>query len=447
LVAVLVSVAAILFLGGFGTALAWGLLCFLILTGIGLPLLILILSRRLGPQIIQVRAHLSTLLIDGIQGMADLMTNGQAETQIVRVNETGERLTRLQARMAGLTALQTAFGGLLANLGMLTVLVLAIQSVSQGQLDGVFLGVVTLTALTCFEAMQPLSLVTQNLDANRAAAHRLYELVDATPPVIDLAEPIIPPEDSSLEVQNLSFQYPPWMDIEIPSKQATFGLQDISFTLPQGKHIALIGPSGAGKTTLANLLLRFWEYQQGSIRLGNHELQHYRQDEIRKRIAIITQNTYLFSATIKDNLLIAKPRATNDDISQAVTQAQLLEFIQSLPAGYETWIGEHGLRLSAGERQRLAIARVLLKNSPLLILDEPTANLDPVTELAVLNSIHALSQGRSTITITQRMVGLETMDEIIVLQNGRIIEHGSHDYLLSNRGFYSRMWNLYHLII
>jgi ATP-binding cassette subfamily C protein CydCD len=447
LVAVLVSVTATLFLIGFGAELAWGLMSFLILAGIGLPLLILILSRRMGPQIIQGRARLSTLLIDGIQGMADLLTCGQAETQVECVNQAGESLTRLQARMAGVTALQTAFGGLIANLGMLTVLVLAIQMVSQGQLDGVFLGVVTLSALTCFEAMQPLPLVAQNFDANRAAAHRLYELVDAPSPVVDPAEPLIPPEDSSLEVKNLSFQYPPWMDNEIPSKHATFGLQEISFSLPQGKHIALIGPSGAGKTTLANLLLRFWEYQQGSICLGDHELHHYRQDEIRKRIAIISQNTYLFSATIKDNLLIAQPRATNDDILQAVRQAQLLDFIQSIPAGYDTWIGEHGLRLSAGERQRLAIARALLKDSPLLILDEPTANLDPVTELAVLNSIHALSQGRSTITITQRMVGLETMDEIIVLHNGRIIEQGNHDQLLSNRGFYNRMWNLYHQIL
>jgi ABC-type multidrug transport system fused ATPase/permease subunit len=394
-----------------------------------------------------VRAQLSTLLIDGIQGMADLMTYGQAETQVERVNETGERLTRLQARMARITALQTALGGLLANLAMLTVLVLAIQSVSQGKLDGVFLGLVTLTALTCFEAMQPLPLVAQNFDTTRAAAHRLYELVDISPLVVDPSEPLIPTEDSSLEVQNLSFHYPPWIDHGIPSKVASFGLQDISFSLPQGKHIALIGPNGAGKTTLANLLLRFWEYQQGSIYLGNHELQLYRQDEIRKRIAIISQNTYLFSATIKDNLLIAQPRATNDDINQALSQAQLLNFIQSLPAGYDTWIGEHGLRLSGGERQRLAIARALLKDSPLLILDEPTANLDPVTELAVLNSIHTLSQDRSTITITQRMVGLETMDEIIVLQNGHIIERGNHDQLLSNRGLYSRMWNLYHQLI
>jgi len=447
LVALLVCVATTLFLGGFGTQFAWGLIVFLLLAGIGLPLLTFTLSHQIGPQIIQLRAQLSTLIIDGIQGMADLLSCGQAEAYFERVNQAGERLSRLQAKMSGLAATQTAIGSLLANLGMLSVLVLAILRVSQGQLDGVFLGVVAMTALTCFEAMQPLPQVAQNFEANRAASRRLYELVDAPLPVTDPTEPFVQPEDSSLEVHDLSFQYPSWADEEASADTLIFGLKDISFSLPPGKHIALIGPNGAGKTTLTSLLLRFWEYQQGSIRFGNQELRHYRQDDLRRWIAIISQNTYLFTATIKENLLIAKPSATEDEIIQAAKLAQLHEFIQSLPEAYDTWIGEHGLRLSAGERQRLAIARVLLKDSPLLILDEPTAHLDPATELAVLSSIHKLSQGRSTITITQRMVGLETMDEILVLKNGRIIERGSHDQLLSSRGVYSRMWQLYHQIL
>jgi ATP-binding cassette subfamily C protein CydCD len=447
LVALLVTIASVLFLEGFGAGLAWGLMCFLILAGIGLPLLVLILSRRIGSKIIHLRARLSSLVIDGIQGMPDLLIFDRAKKQIERVNQVVEQLTRLQARMAGVTALQTAVGSLLANLGMLAVLILAIQRVSQGQLGGVFLGVVILTALTCFEAMQPLPLVAQHYDANRAAAQRLYELVDASAPVVDPAEPFLLPADSNLEVENLMFQYPPLKEVETPPDSFTFSLKDISFSLPQGKHIALIGPSGAGKTTLISLLLRFWDYQQGSIRLGNHELHQYRQDDIRKRIAVITQNTYLFSASIKENLLIAKPQATDEQIIQATKQAQLYDFILSLPAGYDTWIGEHGLRLSAGERQRLAIARALLKDSPLLILDEPTANLDPATELAVLNSIRSLSQDRSIITITQRMLELETMDEIIVLQNGRIIEYGTHEHLLTNRGLYCQMWDLYHQIL
>jgi ATP-binding cassette subfamily C protein CydCD len=447
LVALLVTFASILFLGGFGARLAWGLMCFLMLAGIGLPLLVLILSRRLGPQIILSRSRLSTLLVDGIQGMPDLLIFDRAKKYPERVSQAGEQLTHLQARMTGVSALQTALGSLLANLGMLVVMILAIQRVSQGQLDSVFLGVVILTTLTCFEAMQPLPLVAQSYYSNQAAASRLYELVDAPASVVDSAGLLPLPGDSSLEVQNLSFQYPPWNEEEHPSDSSMFGLKDISFSLPKGKHIALIGPSGAGKTTLTSLLLRFWEYRQGSIHMGDHELHQYRQDDIRQRISIVTQNTYLFSATIKENLLIARPQATDEQIIQATKQAQLHDFFQSLPTGYDTWIGEQGLRLSAGERQRLAIARALLKDSPLLILDEPTANLDPATELAVLNSIHSLCQGRSTITISQHMVGFETMDEILVLQNGRIIEHGSHEDLLAQGGLYRRMWDLYHQIL
>ncbi len=447
LVALLVSIGTIFFLGGFGTGLSWKLAGFLILAGVGLPWLVFLLSRQLGPQIIQKRAELSTMLIDGFQGMPDLLIYDKDKKQAARVNQAGEHLTRLQARMAGLNALQTGSLSLLSNLAMLAILTLAIQRVSNGQLEGVFMGVVALTALTCFEAMQPLPQVAQNFELNRSAANRLYTLVDTSPEVVDPASPVDLPAQSDVEVKSLSFQYPPWNEGDIPVGTPTFGLMDISFSLPQGKHIALIGPSGAGKTTLTRLLLRFWEYQQGSIRLGNHELHQYRQEELRKRIAIISQNTYLFSASISDNLRIACPEATEDEIILAARQAQLHDFIQSSPAGYDTWVGEHGLRLSAGERQRLAIARALLKNAPLLILDEPTANLDPVTENAVLSSIYRLSQGRSTITITQRMTGLETMDEILILQKGKIVERGTHNQLLESRGVYRRMWDLYHQIL
>lgn len=265
--------------------------------------------------------------------------------------------------------------------------------------------------------------------------------------MIDQAAFLSRPESYDLVVQNLGFQYPPWSDSDIASPSSAFRLKNISFSLPQGKHIALIGQSGAGKTTLVNLLLRFWEYEQGSILIGGHELQSYRQDDIRRQIAVISQNTYLFSATIKENLLIAKPTATENELIQVIKQAQLHDLVQSLPDSFDTWIGEHGLYLSAGERQRLAVARSLLKGSPLLILDEPTANMDPITALDVLKAIHGLSQGRSTITITQDMVGLESMDEILVLQKGSIIERGTHAQLLSYRGTYHRMWDIYHQIV
>jgi ABC-type multidrug transport system fused ATPase/permease subunit len=396
---------------------------------------------------VQARTILSKTIIDGIQGLPDLLTSSQPTYQIQRVDEDGNRLTRLQARMAGVSAFQSASVVLIANLCMITVLIAAIQSVSQDQLAGVLLGVISLAALMSFEAVQPLPIAAQHLEANQAAARQLYELVDAKPTVNDLREPFTLPETNHLAVQDLSFQYPARISEGSSTTFSDFGLENISFSLPLGKHIAIIGRNGAGKTTLINLLQRYWEYQIGSIQLGGVEYHQLRQEKIRSRIATIPQNPYLFSTTIRENLLIARPDASDDDIIQAARAAKLDEMIQSLPDGYNTWIGEHGMRLSAGERQRLAIARALLKHAPVLILDEPTYNLDPTTEKSVMDSIKKLSQGRSMVTITQRLVGLEAMDEILVLKDGKLVEHGSHAELISAQGLYCQMWKLYNQIL
>jgi ATP-binding cassette subfamily C protein CydC len=221
-------------------------------------------------------------------------------------------------------------------------------------------------------------------------------------------------------------------------------LDDITFSLPSGKHLAVVGPSGAGKSTLANLLLRFWDVQAGQIWLGGRDLRSYSPEDVRRCIAVVSQSTYLFNATVRENLLLAHPEASQEEVVQAARRAQIHEVIETLPHGYETWIGEQGLRLSGGERQRLAIARALLKEAPLLLLDEPTANLDALTERSLLETIFTLMQRSSAIMITHRLVGLEAMDEILVLRQGRIVERGAHADLLEIGGLYRRMWELQH---
>jgi ATP-binding cassette, subfamily C, bacterial CydCD len=446
LVAVLVALTMGIFLGAFHSNLVWILLGFMLLAGLILPIISLLMSSHLGPQIVQQRALLNTLLVDGIQGLPDLLACGGVEAYSSRVSQAGEMLARQQRRMGAITAVQNALGNLLASLGMLSVLAVAAQFVATGRLDGVLLGVVALAALTSFEAMLPLPQAAQQFDGNLEAARRLYELVDAMPAVRDPADPLPLPDMLHLDVGQLSFQYPTWIESNPPG-ESEFALKNISFSLPPGKHIAIVGPSGAGKTSLVNLLLRYWDYQHGSLQLSGYEVKHYRQDDLRKRVAIISQHTYLFSATIMENLLIARPDAAEADVFRATQAAQLHRMISSLPNGYRSWIGEHGMRLSAGERQRLAIARAFLKDAPLLILDEPTANLDPQTEQDVLASLRELSHGRSLINITQRMVDLEHMDEILVLQDGRIIERGSHEALLSTLGLYRQMWEIYNQIL
>jgi ATP-binding cassette subfamily C protein CydC len=224
-------------------------------------------------------------------------------------------------------------------------------------------------------------------------------------------------------------------------------LQDITFHLAPGKRIAIVGPSGAGKSTLANLLLRFWDYSQGRILLDDRDIHEFAQEDVRRLVSFISQRTYFFNDTIRQNLLLARPTATESDVQNAAQRAQIHEFIVGLPKGYETIIGERGFRLSGGERQRLAIARALLKNAPIFLLDEPTANLDPLTERLILDMLFTLTRGQSLLLITHRLVGLENMDEILVLDHGRIIERGAHAKLLAVGGLYRRLWDLQNRIL
>ena len=201
-----------------------------------------------------------------------------------------------------------------------------------------------------------------------------------------------------------------------------------------------VGPSGAGKSTIASLLLRFWEYEVGDIRLGEIPLKALDQDEVRKRIALVSQNSYFFNTTIRENLRLARRGVRQEEMEEAARKAQIHEFVMNLPQGYDTLIGEQGLRLSGGERQRLSIARALLKNAPILILDEPTANLDSVTEKQVLETLFETMKDRTSLLITHRLIGLENLDQILVMNEGKIVEQGRHHDLLTQNGLYQRLW-------
>jgi ATP-binding cassette subfamily C protein CydCD len=459
LIAFLVTVASAVYLSSFDPRLALTLLGALALAGIGLPLLMSKLGRKIGRMLLSARANLNMILVDGIQGLPDLLAFGQAKQQLKSTKAASQEVSALQYRMARLSALQNSLAGLLTHLGMLTVLTLTIPLVEQGQIDGVYLAVLALVALSSFEGVQPLPLSAQYLENNLTAGQRLFELVDAQPEVNDPPQPLPTPQSPSLTVQNLCFSYPTALPslllsplqeerISTPGGRQSPVLQDISFELTPGKKVAIVGPSGAGKTTLIQLLLRFWEYGDsrpgctGRIQLDGNDVNRYQAAAVRSLFGVVSQNAYLFNATVMENLLIASPKAEKEQVYEAARNAEIHDFIVSLPQGYHTWIGEQGLRLSAGERQRLAIARALLKQAPILVLDEATANLDQITEKRVLSTIHSLMEGRTTLMITHRLVGMEWMDEILVLEAGQEIERGRHAELVRAGGLYSRMWTL-----
>jgi ATP-binding cassette, subfamily C, bacterial CydC len=448
----------------FSTMLAWIALTFLIIAGFGVPLLAGALAHGLGKRQLALRAQLKAQIVDGIQGVQDLLAYGRAGDQRQKITTLDNELKRVQQRMAYISGLQQALNDALMNLALWVILLLAIPLVTTRFISGVYLGFLALIILASFEAVQPLAQTFQFLGHSVAAGERLFRITDATPSVTESASPVPVPVSvgarvewsgvgylsprqgstraaclgdryacTNLEFDQVSFAYTP-NESEV--------LHEISFEVHPGKRVAIVGPSGSGKSTLMRLALRLWDPTKGMIRLNGQNINMLALDALRDRIGVVAQDTYLFNDTIRGNLLLARPGASEDELAQVLDQAQLSEFVRQLPRGLETWIGEQGLRLSGGERQRLAIARALLKDAPILILDEITANLDPLTESALLDSLDGLMQGRTTLMMTHRLIAMERMNEILVLDHGQIKERGTHEQLLASGGLYRQMFDM-----
>ncbi len=434
LTAVVIGFFTAIFLASFHPPLAPAFLFFFLSLGLVLPFLAQIVSRRSAEQTITLRADLHTHLVDGIQGMADLLAFGLADERLNQISANGLAYGNAQRRMARITGFHSSLSTLLTNLGLWTILFLSIPLVTSGNLAGPMLASLTLLTFASFEAVIPLPLAAQMWNSSREAAKRLFEVVDTEPVISDqlsvnsVQSSVI---NYDLQVTNLSFTYP---------NQTAPALQNVTFDLRGLTSIAIVGPSGAGKSTLASLLLRFWDYEVGEITLGGESLKTQNQDEVRSQIGLVSQNTYFFNTSIRENLRFARRKVTQEEIVSAAKSAQIHDFIVNLPKGYETLIGEQGLRLSSGERQRLAIARALIKDASILILDEPTANLDTLTEKQVLETLFSVMKQKRSLLITHRLIGLENVGEIIVMNHGQIVERGAHASLLEKHGLYHRLW-------
>jgi len=438
MVALLIGIGVAIFIGSFHPPLAALFIGFFFGIGFLLPFSSYIFGRKPGKNLVSLRADLSTRLVDGIQGLADILAHGRANDFAAQISVTSRDYLQAQMHMARISGFHSGLATLLTNLCLWLVVCLTIPQVTSENIPGPMLASLALFTLASFEAVTPLPLAAQMSESIRAASQRLFEIVNEEPAVADSRKKKMDKSTdierfSTLQLSNLSFSYP---------GQTLPAIQDVSFKLESGESLAIVGPSGAGKSTIVNLLLRFWEYSSGEVSLGNDSILDLEQDEVRARFAVVPQSSYLFNTTVHENLRLARSSATQEEIEDAAQQAKIHEFILSLPNGYQTYIGERGQRLSGGERQRLVIARALLKNSSMLIFDEPTANLDPSTEKQVLETLFEVMKGKTTLIITHRLVRLEKMDEILVMDHGQIVERGTQSDLLTHNGLYRRLWEL-----
>ena len=432
LTALLVAALMWSLLGVYSLQAALLILCFHTLAGIGVPLLTRQLSRGVQVGIMNHKAEQQVLALDLFQGIGELQLYGKLPEHLAAMQSTESGKLQLQRKNAIIEGLHESLTGLLMNGALIAILWALIPSISTGAVNGISLTVITLAVMASFEPFLPLPSTLKHLEADQHAGERLFEILDAKPETVAPATPLHFPAEHTIQVEKLSFTYP---------GSTAKALDRITFTVLPGEHIAIVGPSGAGKSTITSLFMRFWNSSEGSISIGGHNITLFDPEELRRNIALVSQRTYLFAETIRENLLLAAPKATDDDLKKALTAAGLSHFTAKL----DEWCGQHGMKLSGGERQRIAIARILLQRAPIMILDEATANLDGVTEREVTQTLNAISAGKTLITITHRLKAMEQYDRILVLKKGKIVEQGVHGDLMAGNGLYRRMWELQHV--
>ena len=430
LVAILVPSAVLASLAVIAWPIALALLPFVLYAGLA-PVVMRRRIDRLGGEAREALGLLSAYVTETIQGLSDLLAFQAVGRRRNGFMETVRGYQRVRLQLLSDLSSQTAQLEIVTGLGGLAVAVVGAWMVADQQIAATALPLLILLALASFLPISEIAQVSRQLADTIASTRRLYSVHHEEPAVRDgHARPPAPVGGSAIRFDDVGFVYP---GARRPA------LEDISLDIPAGATVAIVGPSGAGKTTLANLLLRFWDPATGHIQIDGVDLRDFELDHLRRRISLVSQDTYLFNDTLRANVALARPDAEEAAIGRALEQAALADFVASLPDGLDTRVGERGVQLSGGQRQRVAIARAFLKNAPTLILDEATSHLDAVSEAQVRGALDRLMQDRTTIVIAHRLSTVRNADLLLVLDRGHLVEHGSHAELLARNGLYARL--------
>ena len=413
---------------------------FLIMVAFVSPVIIGILGKKGDVESRDMQGKVNAYLTDSIQGIRDTIAFGYGDRRAKRIAELGRGLQAGQERLSKADAVQRGFNEIIITIAIIATAWVAISLANQGIIDPLRdIPIVMAIAITGFNTGVEFSNAYKDFRVSVVCARRFFELMDQKPDVVDLVEKGPAQVEPSVHFKDVGFEYDAG-DIEWSRDQKA--VKDLKLDIAQGQHIALVGPTGAGKSTIINLLMRYWDPQEGKVCVGDSEVKDFLLSELHDEISSVTQRSYIFNSTIGENIRMGKPDATNEEIDRAAEHANLLEWIKTLPAGYDTATGEMGSKISGGQKQRIAIARAILKDAPIVLLDEATSNLDVETERDVLTALNKLCKGRTTLTIAHRLSTVVGADEILVMKDGEIAEHGNHKELMDQKGWYARMFDL-----
>ncbi|HWX86800.1 MAG TPA: thiol reductant ABC exporter subunit CydC [Solirubrobacteraceae bacterium] len=418
----------------------------------------------------EVRGRLTASVVDLIEGAPELVANGVAVEQLKRTRADDADLTRIAKASARTAGIGQGLTSLCCGLAMWGSLIAGVEALRAGRMDGVLLAGLALIPLVAFELLSGLPAATQTLQRVRRAAARVQEVLDTPPPVREPRHPrmLATLDDrpcggqsrkghaSNGQSQNghVSYARPGLRETNVQRshtlrarglgcsypRETHPALRGIDLDLSPGRRLAVVGPSGAGKSTLAGVLLRLIDYQGGMVTLDGVEIAELAGDDVRRVVGMVSQDAHVFDSTLEENLRLARRGATLGECHHALAQARLLDWVEGLPAGLQTEVGERGARMSGGQRQRLALARALLADFPILIAEEPGEHLDTDTADAIVSDLLAAREDRATLLITHRLAGLEEVEEVLVLDHGAVLERGTHTELLARHGHYAGSW-------